>query len=159
MNFWNSISVILIPNLSWCTHRSIWSCTLFQSVSPVWKISNAMKKCTYHPYLHKKGSKQCPSNYRPISSVNILAKTLENAVNSIFPSYLESANIISPEQFGLREKRSVHDSIMVNLNFITSEINKKKYVNISINSYMDKGNWWPSEEWHYVILRVPWNHF
>ena len=56
--------------------------------------------------MFKKGDKQDPSNYRPISILPTLSKILEKAVHAQFYSYLTENNLISPKQFGFRLKSS-----------------------------------------------------
>ncbi|XP_066019612.1 uncharacterized protein [Pocillopora verrucosa] len=56
--------------------------------------------------LYKKGDKQDPSNYRPISVLPTLSKILENAVHTQFYGYLTENNLISSKQFGFRLQSS-----------------------------------------------------
>ena len=52
--------------------------------------------------LFKKGSKQDPSNYRPISVLPTINKLLEKAVHMQLYSYLRDNNLLSQKQFGFR---------------------------------------------------------
>ena len=52
--------------------------------------------------LHKKGSKELPENYRPISLTSICSKMLEHIVFSNVSHFLESHNILTPRQHGFR---------------------------------------------------------
>ena len=52
--------------------------------------------------LFKKGSKQDPSNYRPISVLPTISKLLEKAVHMQLYSYLRDNNLLSQKQFGFR---------------------------------------------------------
>ena len=52
--------------------------------------------------LFKKGSKQDPSNYRPISVLPTISKLLEKAVHIQLYSYLCDNNLLSQKQFGFR---------------------------------------------------------
>ena len=52
--------------------------------------------------LFKKGSKQDPSNYRPISVLPTISKLIEKAVNMQLYSYLRDNNLLSQKQFGFR---------------------------------------------------------
>ena len=52
--------------------------------------------------LFKKGSKQDPSNYRPISVLPTISKLLEKAVHMQLYSYLCDNNLLSQKQFGFR---------------------------------------------------------
>ena len=52
--------------------------------------------------LFKKGSKQDPSNYRPISVLPTISKLLEKALHMQLYSYLRDNNLHSQKQFGFR---------------------------------------------------------
>ena len=52
--------------------------------------------------LFKKGSKQDPSNYRPISVLPTISKLPEKAVHMQLYSYLCDNNLLSQKQFGFR---------------------------------------------------------
>ena len=52
--------------------------------------------------LFKKGSKQDPSSYRPISVLPTISKLLEKAVHMQLYSYLCDNNLLSQKQFGFR---------------------------------------------------------
>ena len=61
------------------------------------------KKALVTP-LPKPGDPSNPSNYRPISSLPILSKIAEKIMSSQIRQYLESNSLISPKQYGFREK-------------------------------------------------------
>jgi len=50
--------------------------------------------------LHKKGPKEQPENYRPISLTSICSKIMEHIVHSSICRYLEESNILTPRQHG-----------------------------------------------------------
>lgn len=79
---------------------SLFNMSLETSAFPsIWKSARVVP-------LFKKGSKQDPSNYRPISILPTLSKILEKAVHSQFYSYLSENNLLSLNQFGFRFKSS-----------------------------------------------------
>ena len=64
-----------------------------------WKIQNISP-------IHKKGSKDEPGNYRPISLTSVPGKILESIIVDEIVSHLESNNLILNSQHGFRNGRS-----------------------------------------------------
>ena len=64
-----------------------------------WRIANIFA-------LHKKGSKDNPENYRPISLTSVCSKLLEHIVYSSISRFLDSNNILTPNQHGFRQGHS-----------------------------------------------------
>ena len=56
--------------------------------------------------VFKKGARNSPSNYRPISFTSIACKTLEHIIHSNLMNHLERHNILSDHQHGFRKRRS-----------------------------------------------------
>jgi hypothetical protein len=56
--------------------------------------------------IHKKGEKDIPSNYRPISLTSVTCKVLEHIVYSNIYSHLDRHMLLSPYQHGFRKKHS-----------------------------------------------------
>ena len=56
--------------------------------------------------VFKKGDKQNPGNYRPISLTCILCKVLESLVRDAIQSHMEDLNLYSTCQYGFRKNRS-----------------------------------------------------
>lgn len=56
--------------------------------------------------LHKKGQKSSPTNYRPVSLTCQLCKVMESIIRDHILQYLDTYNIISPNQHGFTPKRS-----------------------------------------------------
>ena len=64
-----------------------------------WK--NAKATCIF-----KKGNKQEPENYRPVSLTSVLCKLLESNINGEVIIHLSIHNLLSDNQFGFRKNRS-----------------------------------------------------
>lgn len=79
--------------------------TLFNLSLRLKKFPSLWKDAKVVP-LFKKGDKQNPSNYRPVSVLPTLSKILEKAVHSQLYSYLTENDLLSPKQFGFRRKAS-----------------------------------------------------
>lgn len=56
--------------------------------------------------LHKKGSRSCTDNYRPVALIPILSKVFEKVIYNRILSFLDKKEIISEEQNGFRKARS-----------------------------------------------------
>ena len=61
--------------------------------------------------LHKNGSFENPSNYRPISLLSSLSKVFEKVLNTRMVEFLEKHQLLSNIQFGFRPKRSCTHAI------------------------------------------------
>ena len=59
----------------------------------------------------KKGSKQDPSNYRPISLLPIISKVMEGCISDHIRKYLDKNQLLCDTQYGFREKRSTVDML------------------------------------------------
>lgn len=54
----------------------------------------------------KKGSKQDPLNYRPVSLTSIVCKVLEEIIRKVWVEHLEMNELLTKSQFGFRKGRS-----------------------------------------------------
>ena len=86
---------IIAPTLTSLFNRSLQT----ETFPSIWKKARVVP-------LHKKGDKQDPSNYRPISILPTLSKILERAVHTQFYGCLTENNLVSTKQFGFRPKSS-----------------------------------------------------
>ena len=62
----------------------------------IWKIANVTP-------IHKKGSKQLASNYRPISLTSIICKIMERLIRNQLVAYMENNNLFTKHQHGFRQ--------------------------------------------------------
>jgi len=61
--------------------------------------------------IHKSGSKECCSNYRPISILPEINKVFEKLLYSRLYCYVETNELLSPSQYGFREGTSTELAI------------------------------------------------
>ena len=59
-----------------------------------------------------------PESYRPISLLEILAKTFERIINQRLRAHLETNELLSPQQFGFRSNASTEDALNTILAYI-----------------------------------------
>lgn len=95
---------------------------LQQGICPqIWKQA-------YITPVHKKGSKSCIDNYRPISKLNILSKLLEKVVyNSIYPTL---SRAISERQHGFMKNRSTTSNLTSFTDFVLNGMEKGGQVDV-----------------------------
>ena len=77
--------------------------------------------------LYKTGSRNNPSNYRPISILSAFSKIIEKLMYSLLYKFLESYEILCPFHFGFREKHSTMHALMSLTETIKDFINNGKY--------------------------------
>ncbi|KAL5252090.1 hypothetical protein ACHWQZ_G015036 [Mnemiopsis leidyi] len=68
-------------------------------------MPNSCKVAIVTP-IHKSGEVDVPDNYRPISILPVLSKTIEHFVNSQLTQYLDDRGLISKCQYGFRKDHS-----------------------------------------------------
>ncbi|KAF2353137.1 Reverse transcriptase domain [Trinorchestia longiramus] len=70
--------------------------------------------------IFKKGNKQIPNNYSPISLTSVISKTIERLLKVRITNHLNDQNLINDTQHGFREKRSC----LTNLPDFFGEVNR-----------------------------------
>ena len=68
-------------------------------------VPDDMKVADASP-IHKKGPKNLPGNYRPISLTSVVGKMLESKIAVQIVDHLENKNLLGNSQHGFRSKRS-----------------------------------------------------
>ncbi|RMC13076.1 hypothetical protein DUI87_10607 [Hirundo rustica rustica] len=64
-----------------------------------WKLANVTP-------IHKKGGREDPSNYRPVSLTSVLSKVMEQFILSVITQHLQDGQGIRPSQHRFRRGRS-----------------------------------------------------
>lgn len=89
------------------------------TVPQVWKNANVTP-------VHKNGSKNDVTNYRPISLLTVLSKVLERLVHkAIYPSLHK---VIIPEQHGFVSKRSTLTNLVIFTSFLFHSLDNREQV-------------------------------
>jgi len=78
--------------------------------------------------IFKSGNKSDPSNYRPISLLNIFAKIYEKTINSRLQKFSTCHSLLFVDQFGFRKFHSTELALIKLLDTITSALNSKLFV-------------------------------
>ena len=77
---------------------------------------------------HKGGSRASFGNYRPISTLPVLAKIFERMVKERLTSYFESVNVLSTCQFGFRTGFNTDDAVLQFLNEVYTSLDSRNSV-------------------------------
>lgn len=86
---------------------------------------DCFKKAIVHP-IYKSGDRDSSANYRPISILSVVSKIFEKILNSRLLSYLNTHNILSPNQFGFRREVGTEDAVLDLTNSIVRHLDKKQ---------------------------------
>ena len=77
--------------------------------------------------IYKKGPREDPGNYRPISVLPIIAKIFEKIVNKRVVEFLDSNAILYKHQYGFRKKYSTKLSVINLINALVKSIDEGKH--------------------------------
>ena len=80
--------------------------------------------------IHKKGKKDLPGNYRPVSLTSIICKIMERMVRDSIMQFLDINGLLSEEQFGFIPGRSCVLQLLVCLEDWTSQLDAGAEVDI-----------------------------
>jgi hypothetical protein len=78
--------------------------------------------------IFKSGDRLLCDNYRPISLLPTLSKILEKAIANRLTTHLKEHGLLCQNQFGFQERTSTVHHLLKLTNYITNELNKKRYV-------------------------------
>ena len=71
--------------------------------------STDMARSNHYPILKKGKDPKEANSYRPLSLTSCVVKTMKRIVNERLKWYLETENLLAPEQAGFRQFRSTED--------------------------------------------------
>ena len=78
--------------------------------------------------IHKAGDSTKCDNYRPISLLSAISKILEKFVAEQLTNHLEYNKLLYKHQYGFQRNKSTVHNLLNLTNFVTKELNDKKYV-------------------------------
>ena len=88
----------------------LFTMSMESSILPaVWKVG-------YVCPIFKKGARQLPSNYRPVSMTSICCKVMESIISESMVHFLRVNGLLSKDQHGFLPKRSTCTQLLVTLN-------------------------------------------
>ena len=85
------------------------------------------EKCAKITPAYKSGKRSTMDNYRPISVLPDLSKVLRKVVHKQIYEFLETNNLLSPNQFGFRRSRSTQHAVT--------------YFSVCVRKHMDNGEY------------------
>jgi hypothetical protein len=98
-------------------------CNLFQKSLDQTKVPSDWKKATVTP-IYKKGPKNNPANYRPVSLTSIPCKIMETVIKNKMMDHLQNHKFINPSQHGFIQGRSCMTNLVLFLDELTKAIDK-----------------------------------
>ena len=72
--------------------------------------------------LYKKGPRNIPANYHPVSLTSVVSKMLEHIIFSSAMKHLNSYKILTPSQHGFRSKRSCETQLISTIQGISKKL-------------------------------------
>jgi len=102
----------------------IFNSSLNEGVVPLdWRIANVTP-------IYKKGSRQEPGNYRPISLTSQIGKVLESIIRDEMVIHLKDRKLISDTQHGFTQKRSCLTNLLQFMEIITKHVDDGNPVDV-----------------------------
>ena len=77
--------------------------------------------------VYKSGNSECPSNYRPISTIPYISKIFEKCICVRLVSYFEKFSFFTDVQFGFRRGMSTSDALLKFVDHIFKCLNDKNH--------------------------------
>ena len=106
---------------------------LFNESLRVGETPDDWRKANITP-IFKKGSRNDPANYRPVSLTSQVCKVLESIVKEHMFDHLKTQNLLSEKQHGFREGRSCLSNLLTTLEEWTEILDAKACVDVA---YLD----------------------
>ena len=80
--------------------------------------------------LHKKGSREKPENYRPVSLTSIVGKTLESIIKDSIVAHLDRHSLIKGSQHGFTRGKSCLTNLLDFFEVVTKELDDGNNVDL-----------------------------
>jgi hypothetical protein len=82
------------------------------------------KHALVQPIYKKKGSRNSPCNYRPISLTSVCGKVMEHIVRHAITAHLQENKILADSQHGFRKGRSCETQLILTVDDLSSTLDK-----------------------------------
>ena len=99
--------------------------TIFQTSLDTATVPSDWREALIAP-LYKKGPRNIPANYRPVSLTSVVSKMLEHIIFSSTMKHLNSHKILTPSQHGFRSKRSCETQLIATIKGIAKNLKSGK---------------------------------
>ena len=109
--------------------------TIFEKAVRMEKLPSEWKKANIFQ-IHKKGNKQTPSNYQPVSLTSIPCKILESIIRNEIISFIKTNNLLSCKQYGFISGRSTGLQLIKVLDEWTEVIDTGAQINCVFCDFM-----------------------
>ncbi|GAB0199615.1 mitochondrial enolase superfamily member 1 [Grus japonensis] len=80
--------------------------------------------------IYKKGRKEDPGNYRPVSLTSVLGKVMEQTILSAITQHIRDNQVIRPSQHGFMEGRSCLTNLVSFYDKVTRLVDDGKAVDV-----------------------------
>ena len=90
-------------------------------------VPSCWKMAEVRAIYKQKGSKTDPNNYRPISVLPILGRTLEKLIATQLYNYCDEHKILPPEEFGFRRHSSCEMALFAATDSWMKSVDKGSY--------------------------------
>ena len=101
--------------------------------------------------LFKKGDRNNPTNYRPVSLTSVCCKILERSIHSNIMTHLDRYDILSSCQYGFRTKHSTELQLLHTVHDFTSSLNEKVQIDTVL---LDLSKAFDKVVHRYLILKL-----
>ena len=108
-------------------------CNIFRDSMQSGETPEDWRRANVTP-IFKKGDRNDPANYRPVSLTSQVCKVMESIVKERVFDHLKSNNLLSEEQHGFREGRSCLSNLLTTLEDWTNILDDKDCVDVA---YLD----------------------
>ena len=112
-----------------------------------WRMANVCP-------IFKKGAKNSPGNYRPVSLTSVCCKMLESIIKDDMVRHLEKHKLIRPTQHGFMKGRSCTSNLLTFLEKITAAVDDGDAVDIIFLDFAKAFDKVPTER----LLKKVWAH-
>ena len=100
---------------------------IYQTSLQQGRIPDEWRKALITP-IYKNGDRSCSANYRPILLTCIVCKTLEHIISTSIYNHLDEYDILCPEQYGFRRRRSCETQLISTVHDLVTALNNAEQV-------------------------------